>query len=114
MKGWSWDAFAAKWNEGYEQLKAYAQREGHARPPQGFKTSDAYALGSWVDRQRKSKDTLSEERFKLLEALKGWRWDARAEQWNEGYERLKEYAEQVGHARPPQGFKTSDGYALGT
>ena len=35
-----------------------------------------FKLGIWVASQRGRKDKLSDERFKRLELLKGWVWDA--------------------------------------
>ena len=113
LKGWSWDLLADQWNEGFERLKAYAIETGDARPPSGLKTPDGFGLGQWVGYQRGNKDLLTPERIALLESLKGWSWDLLADQWNEGFERLKAYAIETGDARPAKGFKTPDGFALG-
>lgn len=97
----------------WTQLQAYTDREGHARPPRGFKTNDGFALGSWVATQRKSKESLSAERRQQLEDLDGWSWGLFSDVWNESYAQLKAYTDREGHARPSSNYKTSDGFALG-
>ena len=42
-----------------------------------------------------------------------WTWDLYVDQWNEGFEQLKQYVKQNGSARVPQDFKTKDGFRLG-
>jgi superfamily II DNA or RNA helicase len=112
LKGWSWDPYTDQWNDGFERLKAYAAKNDHSRPALGFKTKDGFNVGQWVSRQRKNKDTLTAERIALLESLKGWSWDLLTDQWNEGFERLKAYAEETGAGSPPQRFSTH-GFAVG-
>jgi len=63
-----------QWSEAFEQLKQYVEKHGSARVRQGFKTKDGFALGNWVSRQRKVKDSVSAERRNLLESCKGWTW----------------------------------------
>ena len=113
LKGWSWDALTDNWNEAFERLKAYTKENDHARAPQDF-NSDGFALGKWVNGQRRSKDSLTPERIALLQSLKGWSWDPLTDKWNEAFERLKAYAKENDHARAPKGFKTNDRFALGT
>ena len=115
LPGWSWDPFEDAWNLGYEQLKEYAGRKGHARVLMDYKTAENYNLGFWVERQRfdYKKNKLSEDRIKALEALPGWSWDPFEDAWNLGYEQFRKYAETEGHVRVPHGLKTKDGYALG-
>jgi hypothetical protein len=113
LKDWSWDALTDKWSQDFEQLQQYVKTNGSARVPQGFKTKDGFALGTWVHFKRRKKDSLSVEKRNLLESLKGWSWDPRIDQWNEAFAYLQEYVKRNGTARVPQGFKTKDGFALG-
>ena len=114
LKGWSWDAFVDDWNDCYQALTEYVAQNGDARPPQPFKTTDGFALGSWVSTQRQHRESRSQDQIARLEALKGWSWDPITDQWNDGYGALTEYVAQSGHARPPSSVKNTDGFALGS
>ena len=106
---WSWNPFEDKWNEGFEYLKKYVEEHEHARVPKRLKYAN-YSLGQWISEQRKIKanNNLDLEKIKLLEALPQWSWDVLGDQWNEGFEYLKKYVEEYGHAKVPNGFKYED------
>jgi acyl-CoA-binding protein len=113
LKGWSWDPYVDQWNDHYQALTMYVAQNGDAQPPATFKTKDGFALGKWVSSQRKNRDSLSQDRIALLESLKGWSWDPFADQWSDCYQALKAYVAETGNARPPNSFRTLDGFALG-
>ena len=48
LAGWSTDYREDKWNHGYSKLVTFTSSEGHACPPQSFKTMDGFRLGLWV------------------------------------------------------------------
>ena len=75
---------------------------------------DGYKLGWWVNMQRNNhaEGTLDADRQRRLQDLPGWAWDARADQWEEGFRRLSQYVEQHGDAHVPQSY-TVEGYKLG-
>jgi hypothetical protein len=78
LNGWVWDVLAAAWEDGFEQLTAYVQTEGHALIPAKYRTAEGYQLGVWVNTQRTNKDSMSAERRQRLDAVDGWVWVARA------------------------------------
>jgi hypothetical protein len=113
--GWSWDLTADAWQEGRAHLRAYVEREGHARVPTVHIADDGYRLGTWVSRQRADcrRGQLTAVRIAELEAVPGWSWDPIADAWHEGLAHLLVYVEREGNGRVPKGHVTDDGYPLG-
>ena len=104
---WSWNVFEDQWNDGFEYLKKYIEEHGDAIVPQICKY-DGFNLGSWVATQKANKNNkkkLDVEKAKKLESLPQWSWNVFENQWNEGFEYLKKYIEECGHAKVPYGFK---------
>ncbi|MDP2762835.1 MAG: Helicase associated domain protein, partial [Sideroxyarcus sp.] len=114
LPGWTWNTVDKKWNEGFCNLKKFAEINGHANAPIGYTTGDGYRLGQWVSVQRGNKDTMSSERRELLETLPDWNWDPHAAKWEKGFSHLNEFVERERHCLPPALYKTDDGYPLGS
>ncbi|MDO9011078.1 MAG: Helicase associated domain protein [Gallionella sp.] len=113
LLGWMWDVQDEKWEVGFRHLKKFSDREGDCRINGNFQTSDGYKLGIWVTNQRATKDALAAERKERLEALAGWVWDVRADQWEIGFRHLKEFVERERSSLLPVNYRTNDGYRLG-
>jgi superfamily II DNA or RNA helicase len=114
LPGWSWDVFESRWLDAYACLKRYAQRYGHARPPQRH-SEGGFRLGHWVGVQRaqQMKGQLDPKRRHRLDKLPGWSWQVLDDQWEQGYAHLKRYAQREGHARVPKDHE-EDGFRLGS
>lgn len=112
--GWSWNAFAEKWEYGFQQMREFSERERHCLVPIGFRTNGGFRLGSWASKQRGSKSGMPADRISRLQALPGWTWDFLAEQWEVGFRNLSEYAYQNNHCRVPNNYQTADGHRLGS
>jgi hypothetical protein len=108
--GFQWDLASDSWENGYEHLKQFKEREGHCR---AFKDhiEDGFSLGTWIKVQRRNKEKLPAERIKRLDKL-GFVWDPIADQWDEGYRILKKFSAREGHCLVPQKH-IEDGYPLG-
>ncbi len=115
--GWDWKGRqGARWEEMFEVLGRFIEREGHARVPREH-VEDGEALGEWVKIQRDAYRgikgrRLAKDRGDKLNALEGWTWDRQDARWEKGFERLVAYVQCEGHARAPLGFTEGD-FALG-
>ncbi len=114
VRGWTWDAFTSQWEEGFARLVAYVEQHGHAMVPQSW-VVDRYRLGTWVAIQRTNhaQGRGLPDREERLQALPGWSWDPRADQWEEGFRYLIAYVEEYGHCLVPRPYVVA-GYRLGT
>ena len=72
--GFVWDPVVEHWEEGFNKLLQFKEVESHCRVPQKCKL-DGFNLGSWVNRQRRGKDTMSPERKQRLDDI-GFIWAA--------------------------------------
>ena len=109
--GFVWDTKTEAWDEGFNALQLFHDREGHCLVTQKH-IENGYKLGVWVTRQRGIKAKLSPDRIKRLEAL-GFVWDILADQWDKAFQYLKEYQSEEGHCRVPALLKTNNNYRLG-
>jgi superfamily II DNA or RNA helicase len=109
---WSWDAFADKWNDGYDALLNFVKNNGHAKVPKTF-VAQGFKLGLWVMRQRQQKEALSQDKLTLLEELSGWTWDPLGDQWELGFEQIKKYTSLNGSSLVPYDFM-QNGFKLGS
>ena len=110
--GFDFDRFKSKWEEGFSHLEHYIEVEGNPRVPKRFKSPDGYFLGSWVNTQRRSKQTLTHKQISKLNSV-GFDWDYFKTQWEECFLYLKNFVLEEGHAIVPRSYKTKDGFALG-
>lgn len=77
---WQWETDEMKWRLGYAALRAFTEREGHARPTTTHRETlpdTAVNVGQWVAVQRHQRrhGRLGDARAAALEQLDGWAWD---------------------------------------
>ena len=111
LPGWTLDTRADRWEAGFQRLDEYVEEHGNARVPQSY-VVDGYALGKWLSVQRRTWDSISDERRHRLQQLPGWALHARDERWEEGFGHLQRYVGENGTARVPQSC-AFDGFNLG-
>ena len=104
LPGWAWNRDDFSYQQHFEALLQYAEREGHTRPKNKHKepfNGEELNLGSWVSEQRKNftEGKLSDERISELEALPGWAWNRDDFSYQQHFEALLQYAERKGHTR---------------
>jgi superfamily II DNA or RNA helicase len=108
--GFVWDPFEAQWEEGFDFLQKFYQREGHCQVSREDHEGE-YPLGQWVKVQRRGRDTMPQERRRRLDAL-GFVWDPHDVQWEKGFRFLQNFHQREGHCRVPWGYCDGD-YPLG-
>ena len=99
------------WDEYFGCLKAYKEREGHCRVPQGHQ-ENGLRLGLWVVNQRMRANLLSIERRQRLDGL-GFGWDPHENAWERGFSHLTAFREREGHCKVPQ-LHEENGFRLGS
>jgi superfamily II DNA or RNA helicase len=117
LPGWAWEPATAKWEIGFAHLRDYADAHGTAAVPKGHVTADGYRLSQWVSVQRSFYATgrLEQDRLRQIEALPGWTWNTRIDQWEIGYAKLTEYIKLPGSTpiKDIKGTDKFDGYPIG-
>ncbi|MDA8646811.1 Helicase associated domain protein [Porticoccaceae bacterium] len=109
--GFVWDAINEKWEQGYQELLSYKKDNGDCLVPQGHITPSGYPLGNWVGSRRQTKNQLTLEKIKLLDAL-NFSWNTRDEQWERGFNELEAYHKEFGDFKITDGFVTLSGFNL--
>lgn len=109
--GMIWDKNAYQWNCAYEQAASYYKEHGNLEVPYDYVTEENFALGNWIQNQRKiyagkkaGASSLSEEQIRKLEKL-GMSWQKRSENiWDEKYVLARQYYEEHGNLEIPSGY----------
>ena len=113
--GMSWNAFDAKWEQGYGLAVEYAAENGNLNVPVSYVTLEGQKLGLWLCNQRAAylNGKLSSDQISRLETI-GMYWGNRNDrQWNEVYQAAKRYFEANGNLDVPVSYVSPEGYALG-
>ena len=110
--GFIWSPHDEAWEEGFKNLRAFVNDNGHCKPFGDYTSPHGYPTGQWVSVQRINRETLSNERKARLDAL-GFVWDVLSSQWEEGFERLRAFIKDNGNSNVPLKYNSSDGFKLG-
>ena len=105
-----WNQADANWQEGYDQLVRYNDREGHCRVPIRHYEGE-FHLGRWVDGQR-DRRSMPKDRRQKLDAV-GFIWNPHQAGWENGFRLLQQYEKREGDCCVPKEHKEG-GFALGT
>ena len=97
--GFDWAPVTETWDESFNALKKFRDREGHCRVYQSH-IEDGVKLGSWINRQRQSMKLLTAERIRLLDSV-GFVWDPISSQWEQAFELLCIFHRREGHCKVP-------------
>jgi hypothetical protein len=102
LPGWTWDPTADTTVAFLGALSKFAAREGHARVPAKHSEGELH-LGSWVAQRRVDyrDGTLDPFLVERLEAVAGWQWNPRDDDWDRGNASLSRFVAREGHARVP-------------
>jgi hypothetical protein len=110
LPGWQWVPRAAEWERHLQEVAAFGQRHGRLPREEGGKgkplVEGERELGVWCSAQRQRRKghgrsaTLTPEQAAKLEALPGWQWDPRAEEWEQRLQEVAAFGQQ--HGRLPR------------
>ena len=103
--GMVWDPFDLQWNEYYDSLVEYYNKNGDSLVPLRYRTKEGINLGSWIVKQRQyyKNNNLSKDKINLLEKLE-MVWNPASMTWNEMYKVAKEYYEENGNLNIPNNY----------
>jgi hypothetical protein len=102
------DRLGRSWDEWYGRLIKFKEIEGHCRVNDNY-VDGTYRLGKWVQKQRTKKNTLDDIHLKKLDDI-GFIWDARLDNWQEGFDALIEYKNEYGDCLVPALYKVDNFY----
>ena len=122
VKGWVWDAVEADFEDHFEALTQFVDRESHARVPSNheeFVGGRPYSLGSWAARRRSEYQNgkLARDRVELFESVPGWAWSLKEESLQRNVLALQQFVQREGHGRVPPSHKeqfSGEPVSLGT
>jgi hypothetical protein len=109
----SWDPLTERWDEAFEALQKFHNREGHCRVTYGH-LEDGINLSRWVVTQRQihGNKKLTPDKISRLNTL-NFKWNPRDEQWDEAFDTLQVFFKREGHCQVPREH-TENGLKLGT
>jgi superfamily II DNA or RNA helicase len=103
----------ASWEFWFGLLERYVAENGTAQVDRDYEL-DGHRLGGWCvnQRSRGKRGELSAEQMDRLNSLPGWVWDRHDSRWEAGFELVREYVDEHGHALI-SALEVFKGYPLG-
>lgn len=89
----------AMWEQNFAAAQRYYKAHGHLNVPAAYVAPDGTQLGTWIRRQRASRQKLSPDRKRRLDAL-GMKWRD-TDPWDEKMRLVEAYYAENGHANIP-------------
>lgn len=120
--GWGWTRYEARNRTGLELLSDFYAINSHVefKPPYG--ELEYFNLTEWVRSKRVEykEGEMPQELIEKLESFEGWSWNPseiielrKRQKFDEGFEALLLFMDQVGSPQVPRPFITQDGFPLG-
>lgn len=88
------------WEERFGELKAFKERFGHCRVPEGWEENKQFATWVAVQRTRRKQNKLSQDRIARLDSIE-FVWAPHTLAWDEMFGRLSAYKQIFGHTNVP-------------
>lgn len=112
------NTLGASWELMYAEAEKYRAENGDLNVPHRYVSADGYALGAWLDTQRrvragKERGALNDERVRLLDEL-GMRWESVSDaSWNRNFAAAQAFHALHGNLNVSCNYVTEDGIRLG-
>lgn len=112
--GMVWDVDAEGWLAGFNEARAFSEKNGSLKVPATYVTESGFKLGIWIGEKRKQYKAglLDADKVLALEQL-GMLWDVHGERWSVMYAAAEKYFSEHGSLNVPSDYVTSDGSMLG-
>jgi hypothetical protein len=113
--GFIWGKLKEQFEQGFQETLLYKERTGNPNTPRRYKTVEGFTLGTWQGTQKKiyKKGKMSPDRIRRFEEI-GFTWELLEEQFEKGFQETLLYKEKIGNPNAPKGYKTGEGYLLGS
>ncbi|MEV0193151.1 Helicase associated domain protein [Kitasatospora purpeofusca] len=101
VPGWSWDPYQEAHDAKVAVMWKFCAATG--RPVSSVKQREEWngqPVGIWLNSWRTRRDVLSTSQGAELEALPGWTWDQRGDQWTAMLQQLANFGATRGHIQP--------------
>ena len=107
------DKLGVSWDEWFGRMLKYGVEHGSSQVPAKYRTSQGFKLGAWLSEQRSINHTMPLGRYRRLESLPNWSWNAFDAKWALGFQELETYVARVATSRVPITYVTDSGFRLG-